>query len=376
MISKPRRGRGLGSAQTVLVATTPISISIVLAFLDPYTYANIDRKSFVTATVYKPAPDAKLGVIFAAKRTYGGYGILLKTIKPGSPFEATSLQTGMEIFAINNTSFHCVAEIGPFLRNAPEGIITIVAKPNASEIDGLYARDALRAIVVNKQVEKVGTTFFQTGANQIVVSKIADHSIFAGTALQVGSKVLSVNNRSGFSKLSDFTTALWTTMGTVTLLVEGPVPETNATATATLVDSEVPTTVDALTPYSEGSRPVASLPTALATPLSSPDFDPNFNMGMHSLVTASVWKPNKDFKLGVRLAANTDGTGTILNGLEPGSPLYATDLRVGMELLAVNNQPCTTPKQVASLLVACQGGHVTVLAKRSGGIPLLAVEGV
>jgi C-terminal processing protease CtpA/Prc len=175
--------------------------------------------SMITAAVSKETKESKVGIGIKE-------GNVISSIASGGLFEETALMVGMRIVSVNNTSCDDLSkeETIALFRDA-EGVITVLATTQPPEAASSAASGAaasrneaavtgstrrlegapsapgtavkmLTATGVKETPSSmIGITVEEDEKDGILVSHLADWTIFAGTDLKVGQRIISVNNK-------------------------------------------------------------------------------------------------------------------------------------------------------------------------------------
>ena len=183
----------------------------------------LDDNGIATVTATKPSPTAAIGIALK-KNARGKAGVFISSFKSFSIFQGTHLQPGMQILAINghdcshDTSPDHVAQL---LKHCDAGHVTLVARfvspyltSNTIVMEELEPTMATANDHTNKNNEprpkrkvmvatvtatkpnprtKVGLHLRETKGLGIVISSLNPSSLFGGSHLQAGMKLLSIN---------------------------------------------------------------------------------------------------------------------------------------------------------------------------------------
>ena len=239
--------------------------------------------------------------------------VVIKGVDPKGPFCDTPLRASMELLQVNGRKCNSCEHAIELMKEGSKPATLLAFKS-----DNRFAPGTLISAVLTKETRdtKLGLRFGM-GRNTPVVSNIKDGSPAALTDLDAGMIIHSINNNlCAFMSPPEVSQTLVEAEGTVTILAEVPHPETGAPVT------------DAV-----------------------------------SYVTASMQKNKTEGKVGLKLGGRDSGI--IITEIADGSLAASTDLRVGMEVLSINNVGLTNEKvTVAASLLAGSQGHLTVVAKR------------
>lgn len=139
-----------------------------------------DDIGLVSVRVVKDAVDTKLGVAVNAINNK----IIVSSIAGDSLFADTDLKEGMEIVCINNTMVKDMTKVDVIsLFKELEGEVTVLA-----EQVGMICVSAKKESAESKI--GIGLKYMR---GSVVISSIAEGSLFAGTSLKIGHKLVSVN---------------------------------------------------------------------------------------------------------------------------------------------------------------------------------------
>ena len=149
----------------------------------------------VTVTRRKPEVSSKVGLrlnLDAEKR------LIVTRMAADSLFADSELAVGMQILSINglDTSEDMSAEEATGLIKRIKGNLTLVAAPPAPEPEPEPEPEPVTVTAVKEHTSsKIGLRLGVSTANgkKLIITRIADDSIFANTALQTGMVVLSIN---------------------------------------------------------------------------------------------------------------------------------------------------------------------------------------
>lgn len=268
--------------------------------------------SFLTVVINKESADQKLGVVMASKSGK----VFIKKISDGTLGSRSELETGMWLHSINN---NCLvgqdsAQAAQILKNC-EGRITFLCQtPGGNSY--LDPAQMVTATMIKEGDDKVGL-----GLKDMIITKCADGSLVADTDLEVGMRVLQINN----------------------------------------IDMAGKTSKDAAKMFSEAE----GLLTIVA---SKPD------RAAGSLVVASIEIPQvaegeDKPSIGLKMKAK-DGE-YYISGITAGSLASSTELREGMIIKSVNNVDCASKKDLKDVLTMFKqtSGFVNILAAVPGGKP-------
>ena len=145
--------------------------------------------ALVTVTVTKPSPDAKIGIrLAAATDDHHKPCLVVSYLAEDSLFAGTDLATFYQVVSINGTD---ISDMLPtpavsLLKQAESEIVVVARIPHS-----LVTVTATKSSVDSP----VGITLTKEPFEEapIVISKLEDDSIFAGTTLKPGYTLLSVN---------------------------------------------------------------------------------------------------------------------------------------------------------------------------------------
>jgi C-terminal processing protease CtpA/Prc len=137
----------------------------------------------ISVTVEKESVDTKLGIAMADINDY----IVITNITEDSPFQGTDLVPGLRLLCINNTLCKGLgkAEAVDVFKQIT-GSVTIIAEKVGY----------ITAVAVKQSPEdKIGIGL-KDMSGMIIVSSIAENSLFANTELKVGHRVMTINKMS------------------------------------------------------------------------------------------------------------------------------------------------------------------------------------
>lgn len=141
--------------------------------------------SSITAKALKKTADSKTGVAFSKSTKQENAPLFIKHIKDNSIFAGSGLKPGMVVKEVNGLSvtWKSPKEVADMISQAPAGEISISA---AEIFEGEITSDQAgtkRCIDIMKKDGKPG----------VYIRKIYDDGPFAGTALEAGQQLLSIN---------------------------------------------------------------------------------------------------------------------------------------------------------------------------------------
>ena len=354
----------------------------------------------LTMVVIKKEPGEKLGLRLGQKKDV----VVVSGLGEGSLASKTAIQPGMILLLINGET--CVgkdtADIAKMLGAAGDDIQIVAETPGPTPFSG-----SLVTAAVNKEEgAKVGVTLTQQGS-KLLITKIKEESLLADTDLRVGMEVLSIDNTSCVGKTSAQAAEIFKGVdGTLMVIARKPALEAGILVTAALARDSPDAKLGIRLGMTGGTVVVTSFsPNSLA---SKTDLEPGMAIrtinnvdvaGMEStdaagmlkdtegiitilaetrkpgtpagtdvssLVVASVLN-TKGANLGLTLTK--DGRKFVITSIDKDGLFFGTALRVGMEVLKINNVSSTILSKEAQELLMAKEGTLTVLAKRKEIMP-------
>lgn len=148
-----------------------------------------EQEEFFTATVYKESKEQMCGITLVQEHKDGP--VTIGCLQDGSLFHNTDLLVGMELVSINHILVDNNKSDALWIIRQVQGELTIVAKA----VEG----GAVAALILNNPEQPCGVRFeqrlvVQQGHPIISIANIDSDSVFANSKLEVGMKVVSVNN--------------------------------------------------------------------------------------------------------------------------------------------------------------------------------------
>ena len=239
--------------------------------------------------------------------------VKIDRVDPMGPFCGTALRAGMEIVQVNGTDCTSCEHVTELMKESSKPVTLLAFKAGSR-----FAPGTLITAVLTKENQdtKLGIRFGMKNDTPIV-STIKDGSPAALTDLDTGMIIHSINNKlCAFMSVHEVTQTLVNAEGAVTILAEVPHPEEDAPLAETV-----------------------------------------------SYVTATMQKDETDGKVGMKFGER--GSRIVITDIGEETLAASTDLRVGMEVLTINNVDLANEKvSVAAALLAATKGHLTVVAKR------------
>jgi C-terminal processing protease CtpA/Prc len=241
--------------------------------------------------------------------------IFISDIDKNGPFADSKLRVGMELVSINNIRPHCLADARALLDKACEFLcLTILAKHGCRAPPGTL----VVATVTKEQANQtLGILMGMNEEQKVVIKRIQDGSLISKTKLEPGMIIHSVGNIPTRGRHNSEVSRIMAGIERhVTILAEAPAP-----------NGQCPTR----------ARTVASL------------------------FVATFYKRLQNMNVGLKLTRKNGRM--VIASLEEGGLGAATGLQVGMSVLKVNNEDCTTmPVEEATSLYTEVDGIVTILA--------------
>ena len=370
----------------------------------------------------------KVQAVTAQKTAEGRVGLSLMDRSDGavavtkvaedSPFADTDLTKDMVILSINNIP--CSSLEANQLRGlfaALPNPITIVAGTlmNWDDADKRPTRPTkfVAATVAKTPTGKVGLAFADHASGTVVITKIGEDSPFAGTVIQEGMTVVTINSvschgmnakevRSVFQSLPESVTliaahlkadvqAKSVQVATINKMEGGKVGLSMADSHGTVIISSISEQSPfAATPVKEGmtilsinNTPVDgmdayqiktmfwNLPdpvTLIAGKLQGGNTAPRVGLTTASFVTATVEK-NEGGKLGIVFSEGPNGS-VVITKVSENSPFVGTKITEGMTVLTINGVSChgMDTKHVKSIFASLGPMITLVAAKLSEGV--------
>lgn len=350
----------------------------------------------VTAVIQKSNPEVKVGLGMGSKN-----GIIYITkIRDGTVAAITELQPGLIVRTIDNIDMSgmSLVDAANLLANA-EGTITV-----AAEMPGDDTKESAPTLIVahakTSKDEKVGMALAQR-SGVLYVSQLSDDGVMAGTALAVGMKIMAINNiPCGGMSVADAATLLKDAEGDLVVLAQKPVLAPGAFVTAAITKESVDTKIGLRLARSGNIIVVKSIAadslaskTDLKPGMIVKSIDNNEVSGLDAasagkllteaegtvtvvaqnagqaeampastLVTVTV---NKAPGTKTGLAVRKKGGKTFVSRLDSDGPFFGSGLRVGMEVLKINNVDCLVLSAASADSLMAKDGMMTILAKKT-----------
>jgi C-terminal processing protease CtpA/Prc len=284
---------------------------------------DFDSSKHVTATMYKEDSSDKVGLSLTGK----GGNIIVSKIVEGSLAASTDLKVGMAISQINNQSVTELSSTGAAsLLAETQGILTILARqhelPEGAYVTGSFVKATAETKVGMKLGNRVQAEeeSVASGAQDIVITKIAEGSLASMTKLEEGMVVNAINN----------------------------------------VDCTGMTPAEAAKLLVESSGMIVVLASARGVTTDVP---------LTEVVTASMTKSDKFGEIDSAVERNGQGK-VVITERGASTVFFGSTLRAGMEILSINNIDCSVLSPVAIVALLKQAtDNWTILARRPELVP-------
>jgi C-terminal processing protease CtpA/Prc len=245
--------------------------------------------------------------------------VVISSIDAEGPFFGTPLRVGSQLLQVNNTPCKSAEQTMALLKES-EGLVTLLSFRCLSR----FAPGTLLSVVVTKETADTPMGVrLGISEESCVITMIRDGTPAAMTVLEVGMMVHSINN----THCTDMSPGAVSKMlaeaeGDITILVQVPPVES-----------------------AEGEEaPAATNP--------------------YSLVTATMIKTDAESKVGVTLLRKEEGAGIFITKIAEGSLAESTKLKVGMEVLSINNVDVTDMDTRMAVDLLAEQGTVTMIVKK------------
>ena len=283
----------------------------------------------VVATAEKKT-NGKIGVSFVDNAD--GSAVIITKVSEDSPFAGTGVEKDMTILTLNGISCHNLSanQVASIIASLENSVIMIAAKMDR----GVQAKNVQSVSVSKNEKGKVGLSMVDMKSGTVVITKMAEDSPFANTAIKEGMSILSVNGISCVGMDAVQVKAIFSSVPEPVTLFAGTL--TGASAGGGTSDSLLK-----MHRYARVSK---------------------------QFVAVTVYK-NKDGKVGLSFGDTGDGSATIKKISET-SPFAKTAISEGMTVLTINTIACKNidAKMIAALLKMLPDTITMIAAKLSPGI--------
>eukprot|EP00797_Seminavis_robusta_P009903 Sro171_g075800.2 n/a (1950) ;mRNA; f:61061-66910 len=351
----------------------------------------------VTAVIQKDSPDTKVGLGMGSKNGH----IYVTKIRDGTLAALTELQPGMIVRTIDNVdvSGMTLVDAANLLANT-EGTITIAAEMPSAESEEAHPTFVTATVQKNKD-EKTGLTLAEK-KGQLYISQIHKGGLLAATGLGVGMMVMAINNVQGAGlSVIDAAAHLQQVEGDLTILAKKPVVPAGGMVTATISKENVHSKIGVrlaaagglivVKGISEGSAASETdiksgmivksinnvscagkdavsaaklLTEAIGTVTIVAEAPSEGQRSAPASVLLTVTVPmNEDTKAG--LVVDKKSGKTVVSKIDEDGVLFGSGLRVGMEVLKINNVDCAVLSKTSAARLMEDDGWLTILARKT-----------
>ena len=328
------------------------------------------------ASVYKETKTTKVGIGLKDREGM----VILSSISDDSMFVNTPISVGQQLVAINGTS--CI------------GLMKNQAIVLFKELEGLTVMTKDVGIISAKVSKPTADTKVGIGLrsidNCIVISSVSDDSLFAGTPIKPGLRVLQVNKTDMYGltrtqAIAPFKEAVGSLcvladdIGLIAAKVVKSSPSTKVgiglreMAGQIIISSIAPDSLFANTPLMPGLRLVC-VDNVLCKGLSKMDAIKFFKDAEGpitvlaervGLITSTAIKDSVDAKVGIGL--KTIKGYNIVSSISPTSIFQGTNLRIGHRLVSVNKTSCLGMNKTDAIKLFKEAeGTVQVMSEEVG----------
>lgn len=325
----------------------------------------------VTVTKDPENPSVGIGL-----RTKDGT-IVIGSIKETSIFHNTELAPGQRLISINKSPCKGLTQsvVAQLFKNTTGELRVVVedvtAEPAATAKISIRetAEDPAGSIVVNANKDPkngaIGIGLKNTTDGAVIIGSIKDTSIFSGTALSVGQRVVSVNKTSckgmnhhqvvGLFKVAQG--ALRVAVMPAASVEESTKPAPKASVQKAQPKKQVP----------KKEAPKKQVPREIAAPIQEEE---TFEF-IEQFEVVTVAKESADAKLGIGLVTGNEGKVMISKITKDGAFASCGNLEAGCRLVSINDKSCdgldkteciTMLKEATGELKVCVGIQQKVLS--------------
>jgi len=351
----------------------------------------------VTAVLYKDSPEVKVGLGMGSKNGK----IYVTKIRDGALAALTELQPGMIVRTIDNVDLagSSLVEAANMLANA-EGKVTVAAEmPGGESLGGMPK--LITATVFKEKDAKAGLSLSQK-KDVLFISQISPDSLFAGTGLKVGVEILAINNiQCKGLPVMDAAELLKETEGDLTVIAKVPILFPGSLVTASIVkinvDSKVGIKLGSLNgavvikgikegSLADNTELKANMVLKSINNVSCQNLDPTeaaklLIQGQGTITIVAEIPTSKELSAPAStlltvactiddtskagLTVTKKGTRTVVTDIDEAGLMYGSGIRVGMDILKINNVDCHVLSALAIHRLLATPGELTILAKKT-----------
>jgi predicted metalloprotease with PDZ domain len=289
----------------------------------------------VVASAVKESKEARLGIKCKLR---GANRVVISTIVDDGLFADSDLRVGQTVISINGEPCPASAKEATDHIKAAVGEVTIVAA------------NTVATVQKSEKGCKVGISFGKA-EDCVVICKIEDDSLFAGSSLRLGQKVVSINGQECPESTQDAIALVKDCEGSLTILA---VDTVKAYVSKPIKDT--PKT-EAAEEQAKPEKEKEELKVEDAAKEETSDEKKEF---VAQETQASAEKAEKDTKVGIKMGKKGEDI-LIINISEEG--LFASsDLKAGQKVVSINGTACPgSPKDAIALVKECVG-TLTIVA--------------
>jgi C-terminal processing protease CtpA/Prc len=303
------------------------------------------------ATAYKADANTKIGI--ALKSSHMNDDVLIESVSPTGLFANSNLKEGQIVASINGQECPDTAHSAIQIVKSCVGRLTIVVGDRAiqpklqAELKTAVQESrspcvpkaaavaqqnggGTRSVITNKEMGKWIGVSFGMSQGSIIVCKIADESLFAGSELKVGQKIVYVNGDECPETIPDLISRIYKTSGTLTL-----------------VSAEIRQDEPTFAPVREPQKPTPSvLPPGQ--------------------VRAHITNKRRDQPVGLKVVRSFQDR-IVISTIRKDGLLGNSDLCIGQYIVSINGTPCPSTKGETAKLIKDAVGPLAIVASLSIG---------